>query len=212
MTALETDLYTLDLSRSDIKAVALDYGGVIADMISDDNFSRLAEKAEVPEEVLSTPYWNLRVSYDAGLWDFNTYMREVLTCCGSPVMKSVDFAELFLLDTLSYSHTRTGIIRWIEKMKEKGLTFIIISNIGQEAAELLIEKSEWASLFDHRIYSGAIRSCKPEKAIYEHAKSLLGIDAPKVLFIDDREENVRAAVSCGFSGALMVREGVIRQM
>jgi putative hydrolase of the HAD superfamily len=73
--------------------------------------------------------------------------------------------------------------------------------------------------FDHfglrRLFNVALSSCylglrKPEPAIYRRALDILGRPAERVLFIDDREENVAGAITTGmkairFDGAKALR-------
>jgi len=77
--------------------------------------------------------------------------------------------------------------------------------------------------FDHfglrRLFQVALSSCylglrKPEPAIYRRALEILGRPAERVLFIDDREENVAGAVTAGmnairFEGAEALRRELV---
>jgi putative hydrolase of the HAD superfamily len=77
--------------------------------------------------------------------------------------------------------------------------------------------------FDHfglrRFFKVALSSCylglrKPEPAIYRRALDILGRPAERVLFIDDREENVAGAVTAGmkairFEGAEALRRELV---
>ncbi len=66
----------------------------------------------------------------------------------------------------------------------------------------------------------ALSSCylglrKPEPAIYRRALDILGRPAERILFIDDREENVAGAAAAGikairFDGALGLRRELVR--
>ena len=78
--------------------------------------------------------------------------------------------------------------------------------------------------FDHfglrGLFQVALSSCylglrKPEPAIYRRALDILGRSAERVLFIDDREENVAGAITAGmkairFEGAEALRQGLKR--
>jgi putative hydrolase of the HAD superfamily len=77
--------------------------------------------------------------------------------------------------------------------------------------------------FDHfglrRLFKVALSSCylglrKPEPAIYRRALEILGRSAERVLFIDDREENVAGAITAGmkairFEGAEALRRELV---
>ena len=204
-----TDLYTLDLSERGIDTVALDYGGVIADMIDEQGLSALAAACEVDLQSFMNPYWKLRSAYDSGERDFASYMHLVLESCGSPVADTVDYRKLFILDTTSYSHLREPMMKWMRQLKAKGITLIIISNISVEAAEILIERTPLADLCSHRVYSGRVGINKPHQGIYRHARSLLGTGGGSVLFIDDRLENAIASQAAGFQAAQLMCEGKV---
>ena len=53
-------------------------------------------------------------------------------------------------------------------------------------------------LFDVTLSSCHLGLRKPEPAIYRRALDILGRPAERILFIDDRQENVAAAASAGF--------------
>ncbi|MBN2859212.1 MAG: HAD hydrolase-like protein, partial [Sphaerochaetaceae bacterium] len=188
---------------------ALDYGGVIADMIEEQGLSTLAAVCQVDLRSFVNPYWTLRPAYDSGERDFTSYMHLVLEACDSPVADTVDYTNLFALDTTSYSHLREPMIRWMTQVKAKGITLIIISNIAVEAAEILIESTPLADLCPYRVYSGRIGINKPHQGIYMHARNLLGTEGSSVLFIDDRLENAVASQAVGFQSAHLVCEGKI---
>ncbi len=69
-----------------------------------------------------------------------------------------------------------------------------------------------------RYFKVAFSSCyvglrKPEPAMYRRALDILGCPPQRILFIDDREENVAGAVAAGikairFTGAEALRAGV----
>jgi HAD superfamily hydrolase (TIGR01509 family) len=56
---------------------------------------------------------------------------------------------------------------------------------------------------------------KPEPAIYRRALDILGRPAKRILFIDDRAENVAGAITAGmkairFEGAEALRRNLVR--
>jgi putative hydrolase of the HAD superfamily len=78
--------------------------------------------------------------------------------------------------------------------------------------------------FDHfglrELFQVALSSCylglrKPEPAIYRRALDILGRPAKRILFIDDRAENVAGAITAGmkairFEGAEALRRNLVR--
>ena len=64
--------------------------------------------------------------------------------------------------------------------------------------------------------SVALSSCylglrKPDAAIYHRALDILGRPAGRILFVDDREQNVAAAIAVGMKGIVFKGEGRLRE-
>ena len=55
----------------------------------------------------------------------------------------------------------------------------------------------WLGRFDHLTFSHRLGIAKPDPAIYRHAAEGLGVAPGRVLFVDDREDNIRAAREAG---------------
>ena len=56
--------------------------------------------------------------------------------------------------------------------------------------------------FDFVVNSSAVGCAKPSRCFYEHAARRCGCESEAVLFVDDRPENVDAAIAFGFHGHL----------
>jgi putative hydrolase of the HAD superfamily len=55
----------------------------------------------------------------------------------------------------------------------------------------------WIDDFTHNTWSHALNLAKPEPAIYRHAAEGLRTPPENILFIDDRIENIEAALAAG---------------
>jgi putative hydrolase of the HAD superfamily len=55
----------------------------------------------------------------------------------------------------------------------------------------------WIEAFDHNTWSHALNLAKPEPEIYRHAAEGLATPSENILFIDDRAENITAALAVG---------------
>jgi putative hydrolase of the HAD superfamily len=55
----------------------------------------------------------------------------------------------------------------------------------------------WIDTFDHNTWSHAVNLAKPEPAIYLHAAEGLHTSPENILFLDDRPENIEAALAAG---------------
>ena len=56
--------------------------------------------------------------------------------------------------------------------------------------------------FDFVVNSSAVGCAKPSRCFYEHAARRCGYERGAILFVDDRPENVDAAIDFGFRGHL----------
>ena len=90
----------------------------------------------------------------------------------------------------------------------------VLGALNNEARELNEYRFEKFGL--HRYFEFAFSSCylglrKPEPAIYARALQLLDTPAERVLFIDDREENVTGARNAGMNAILFAGESALRK-
>jgi FMN phosphatase YigB (HAD superfamily) len=69
-----------------------------------------------------------------------------------------------------------------------------------ELKNYLVSHLDLFSHFQHLVFSCDFREVKPEPGIYQHCLDLLQIPASEVLFLDDKPENVKAAVALGIHG------------
>ena len=58
-------------------------------------------------------------------------------------------------------------------------------------------RCRWLERFDHLTFSHRLGIAKPDLVIYRHAAEGLGFAPGRVLFIDDREDNIQAARAAG---------------
>ena len=75
-----------------------------------------------------------------------------------------------------------------------------LNNEARETNDYRFEKFGLRDLLDVALSSCYLGLRKPEAAIYKRALDILGRPAERVLFIDDRAENVAGAVGAGVRG------------
>jgi 2-haloacid dehalogenase len=66
-------------------------------------------------------------------------------------------------------------------------------------------------LLDDVVVSGTEKVAKPDPAIFEIAVARSGLAASELLFVDDKEANVGAAIECGLDGVLFTGAGDLRR-
>jgi putative hydrolase of the HAD superfamily len=86
-----------------------------------------------------------------------------------------------------------------------------LNNEGRETNDYRFEKFGLWRYFKVAFSSCYVGLCKPEPAMYRRALDILGATPERVLFIDDREENVAGGMAAGmkairFTGEVALRE------
>jgi FMN phosphatase YigB (HAD superfamily) len=93
----------------------------------------------------------------------------------------------------------TDVFAIAHMLKAAGYQIAILSNIDPGAVASIREYTG-IQQFDAHFFSYEIGLAKPDKRAYELALQSLNVAAEQAIFIDDREENVVAAVELGIHG------------
>jgi len=95
-----------------------------------------------------------------------------------------------------------GSVDLLESLRSKGVPTFALSNYGVENFERTEAVYSFLKNFDDRVVSGYVGMIKPDPQIFHLAIDRFGVDPATTIFIDDREENITAAVQCGLQGHL----------
>ncbi|MDT7932987.1 MAG: HAD-IA family hydrolase [Sphingomonadaceae bacterium] len=103
-----------------------------------------------------------------------------------------------------FSETITGPIpgmhELVAELDDRGVPLYAITNFGHEFWALFRPSQPIFDRFRDIVISGTERMMKPDPAIFELAKQRFGGNAARMLFVDDRADNVAAAEAAGFRG------------
>jgi putative hydrolase of the HAD superfamily len=91
--------------------------------------------------------------------------------------------------------------QWARDVRAAGLRTALLSNMPVPVRDYILRCS-WLPEFDARTFSCDVGACKPAPVIYRDCLDKLGVQPPEVLFLDDRESNVRAAETLGLHAIL----------
>lgn len=161
-------------------------------------WSRMVLRSGLDEETLHEGYWAYRHDYDRGALSGVAYWQAVARRGGREFTTN-QVAELIAADTDLWTDLNVPMVEWAARLQAAGIRTGILSNIGDAIAEGICAKLPWIAAFDHCTWSHELGMAKPERAIYVESARALGVEPPRILFVDDREENVRAAVEVGFA-------------
>ena len=84
---------------------------------------------------------------------------------------------------------KTDCISVLKTLKKKGVYISIVSNIDQDMLEPLIARDQLNKYLHHWTSSEKVKSCKPDKTIFQHALKLANLRAKEILFVGDSPEH-----------------------
>ncbi len=90
-------------------------------------------------------------------------------------------------------------IEFIKSLREKGYKTYILSNAPLDIPDFL-ERNDLNKYFDGKVISAQEKVSKPNRKIYELILNRFSLNPNESLFLDDKQENIDAAISCGING------------
>ncbi|MEY9988618.1 putative hydrolase of the HAD superfamily [Streptomyces sp. V4I8] len=178
--------------------VLFDLFGVIARHQRPGALEEMAARCHVPTDVLTAAYWDCRPPYDAGRQSASEYW----TAVSRRLSLSVDadtIEELRLTDIDSWSRVDDRMVAYVQSLRDVA-EVALLSNIPSDHADAFLAAQPWLRHLDHVAFSGKIKVAKPDPAAFRHCVVAMRAAPTDFLFVDDREENVRAARATGMNG------------
>jgi len=86
----------------------------------------------------------------------------------------------------------------LKKLKDKNYECYVLSNWSAETFDGMTDDYLFLKLFDGLLISGEDKLMKPDSAIYELAKNRFNLNPKETVFIDDKQENIKAAKGLDF--------------
>ena len=100
----------------------------------------------------------------------------------------------------SLGAVNTGSVALLADLKRAGLRAYGLSNWSAETFPPTRAKHAFFGMLDGIVISGEARVCKPDPAIYNILLERHALRASESLFIDDRQDNIDAALKLGIGG------------
>jgi putative hydrolase of the HAD superfamily len=179
-----------------IQAVLFDYGMVLSGPPDPAAWARIRTITGLSENLLHREYWAHRHAYDRGDLNAISYWNTAASGAGI-VLTPTQLAGLIAADTDFWSTLNPPMLAWVERLQRAGIRTGILSNMPDAMEVGLRTRHHWIEAFDHHTWSHSLNLAKPEPAIYLHAVEGLQTPAENILFIDDRAENIAAALAVG---------------
>jgi putative hydrolase of the HAD superfamily len=179
-----------------IQAVLFDYGMVLSAPPDPAAWARMLSLTNLSEDILHREYWAHRHAYDRGDLTAQAYWHKAAAGAGI-VLTPTQLTDLIAADTDLWSQLNPPMLEWAQHLQRAGVRTGILSNMPDAVEAGLRARHQWIDTFDHNTWSHAINLAKPEPAIYLHAAEGLRTAPENILFLDDRLENINAAIAVG---------------
>jgi len=183
------------------RAVLFDFGMVLSTPPLVSAHRCLLGICGLSAEVFDRHYWAHRHAYDEGKFTGEAYWEKVASDAGIQ-LSAEQVKELIAADILMWSGINAPMLEWARSVGRAGFRTGILSNIGFELATAMESNFPWVAEFKYTVWSCRLAMAKPDPEIFRCAQERLDVAPQEILFIDDREENIRAAREFGFRGIL----------
>ena len=165
----------------------------------------MAALVGVREPTFSQRYWARRPAHDRGV-EARAYWSAV---AGRELSEDRMVEELVRIDIASWSHLNEATLGVLRDAYERGFSMSILSNAPREMAAVLHAHPAFVT-FDHLIFSSEVGVVKPSPGSFLVALEKLSRRPQDVLFIDDRPDNLSAAIAVGLGGLLFTSADQLR--
>lgn len=190
------------------RVVLFDYGEVITLSPSREAREAILRAAGVPGDAFWRAYRTERDALDQGLIPTTEYWARIGRACGVewdlPTLQ-----ELWTLDVRGWTTPNPDVVRVIGELHGGGTRLAVLSNASAEYGGLL-RFAPLGGLFEQVFVSAELLLLKPEAAIYRHAAAALAVPPAEVVFVDNREDNVRGAEAVGMTGHVFTGADALR--
>jgi len=179
-----------------ISAVILDYGQVLARCPTAEEFGRMAEMFNVSFKLFYELWEASRGEYDRGDLTAEEYWLKL----AAETNTSLDRKQIEILRKVEveiWAHPNPGMLDWVSRLHAAGIKTGLLSNMPWDLVTHVRTNCQWMQNFTFETLSAEVRLIKPDPAIYQHTLDGLGVSATEALFVDDRENNIQAALGLG---------------
>lgn len=96
-------------------------------------------------------------------------------------------------------------VRLLHALKARGVPCFALTNFGVQTLVLAKAAYPFLNEFDREYVSGHLKLLKPDPAIYAAVEADCGVAPERLLYADDRPENIAAAEARGWQGHVFTR-------
>ena len=186
-----------------IRAIVLDYGGVLARSPVPDDFRPVADEIGLTWEMYREGFAQYRLAYDSDLLTCADMYRKIAANNGL-AMTDDQCERLCRADDESWLHPIPETLAWMKELKSSGYRIGILTNMAAKFFDRCVKHvfAEHIALADALVVSGKAGVSKPDARIYRIMEDRIGVSPEQILFFDDNPLNVQGAKSCGWNAVV----------
>ncbi|MDC7242205.1 MAG: HAD family phosphatase [Spirochaetales bacterium] len=170
--------------------IIFDLGGVVFDWNPEELLCRFFpdpdEREKAREKFMKHPDW---IELDRGALSPDEAISRAAERTGLPRQPLKELLDATPASLKAKEDTFDLILR----LKERGHSLYILSNMHHDSMDYLDETQDIFELFDGKVASCRVGMVKPEEEIFLHILKEYGLNPADTVFIDDMLENVEAA-------------------
>lgn len=183
-----------------IKSVIFDLAGVVLLTVKGTFNTLLAERLDARlEDVARVLNGPANDRWDLGEISDDEFFSYLLTELNAPLEKKA-ILEKFVIDDFYVDQELLTYIHELHKTYKTAL----LTNFPPHVHDFMKTKWIMNGAFDHIIASCDVKLIKPDPRMYQAALDTLSCQVEEVVFVDDREVNVKAAQALGIPSVLYV--------
>ena len=180
------------------RVIVFDYGEVVSKSPSPDDQAALLSVAGAHADEFWPAYWRHRSDLDQGVTSTTEYWTLVASDLGREYSAS-DVQRLWAADFRGWISVEPGTVDLLAELRDGGTRVALLSNAGFDFGDPF-RRSPMGRYFERVFVSAELGMIKPDAAIYRHVASELGIGLDRMVFIDNKLENVEGATALGVTG------------
>ena len=189
-----------------IKAVILDWGGVLIDDPEPDMISYCAGSLGVNEESFLSVYNKFKDNFQKGIISEDILWNKV---CKDLKIQKPNTASLWG-DAFRHVYSpKEKMFSLVSELHNKGYKVGFLSNTEVPAMRHFHEKGY--DMFDVIVFSCKEGTIKPERRIYEIILDKLGVKSHEAIFIDDKEKYLECAKKLGINTIMFISPDQVKK-
>ncbi|WP_236974716.1 HAD-IA family hydrolase [Membranihabitans maritimus] len=200
--------------QKNVSVLIFDFGNVIIDIDMSKTFSKLSTLLDFDLNSLLTDKENLFIRYEMGLISTEAFLNDLIRRSNKPTQAN-EIVSIWNAILLGIPKERIDLLLELRKQ----YSIYILSNTNDLhiqwvhrylKREFKLENFE-RSILHNAFYSHHLKTRKPRNEIYEKVHSKIDKPKDEVLFLDDLEENVKAAQTFGWNAFHHPAQGDLKE-